>query len=258
MTTVEDINKAFVEKGLSIELPLPGGWLVKKIDILEKHRYAGGVRVLLGVRYINGQGGEISDSFLCEGSVSRPKEKTDTRSSNILETLKSDLLPLRERTTFDNEDEARDYLKEAICHLLQDKGYSPGEQNEADLYFFKGEQRFYLNLAARCDAEAREMTEQLIVLRTKYGSTYEYGLVIPAFQESLGIPLRIQEHWISSNMDSLTSHGIGIYAVNNTDPNRIYAFTNYPKSKPLMKYFVTTTQQWELARSRYVVTRQRG
>lgn len=257
MATVEEVNKTFVENGLSIQLPLPGRWSVKAIDILEKDRYAGGVRVLLGVRYIDDRGREISDLFLCEGGITRANRATDSRSSNIREPLKSVSLPLRNKTTFANEDEARNYLREAMGHLLQDKGYSPFEQNEVDLYFCKGELRFVLNLAPRCDEEALEKTEQLIVLRNKKGSMHDYGLAIPAFQESLGIPLRVQERWVSSHMDYLASNHIGIYAVNNTDPNQVYAFTTYPKSQALMKYFLSTTPQWRLIRGRYVTNRER-
>ena len=256
MATIEEVNKAFVENGLSIQLPLPGGWFVKNIDVLEKHRYPGGIRVLLGVRYIDDRGREISDLFLCEGGITRPKRAADSRSSNIWEPLKSVFLPLRNKTMFANEDEAKDYLREAMGHLLQDKGYSPVEQNEVDLYFCKGELRFFLNLSPRCDEEALEKTDQLIVLRNKNGAVHDYGLAIPAFQESLGIPLRVQERWVSSRMDYLASNRIGIYAVNNTDPNQIYAFTTYPKSQALMKYFVSTAPQWWLIRGRYVANRE--
>ena len=36
MATVREVNEAFRERGLGIELPFPSDWLVREMEILEK------------------------------------------------------------------------------------------------------------------------------------------------------------------------------------------------------------------------------
>ena len=59
------------------------------------------------------------------------------------------------------------------------------------------------------------------------------------------LPLRERITFADENeaKDYLSAYRIGIYAVNDQDPNRIYAFTIYPKLKEIMEYFVATTPQ---------------
>lgn len=260
MATVQEINETFSEKGLGIELPLPLTWLVQSIDVLAKSSYPGGVRVLLGVKYIDDQGKKISDTFLCEGQVTRQEKPKGPQTSKIQEPLKKTFLPLREQLDFVDENDAYGYLQEAINHLFVDKEYTMRnrEEDDADLCFYKGEQGFFLNIAVRSDEGGLKKAKHLVALRFRRGALHDYGLVIPAFQEPLGIPLRMQERWVSSNIEYFSNHRIGIYAVHNQDPNRIYAFTVYPKSRELMRYFVTTTPQWSLVRERYVAGRKKG
>ncbi|MDY6880362.1 MAG: hypothetical protein SV686_08970 [Thermodesulfobacteriota bacterium] len=123
----------------------------------------------------------------------------------IREPLKDRFLPLRKVWAFDNGEEATAYVQEALTHLLQDKGYEP---------------------------------------RKRHGASADYGLVVVAFQESLGVPLRKQMIWISRNVEFLCSHR-----------NRVYSFTIYPRARELIQFFVVTTPQWSLVRSRYVANR---
>ncbi|MDY7019534.1 MAG: hypothetical protein SU899_05640 [Chloroflexota bacterium] len=256
MITVEDINKTFAEKGVYIELPLPPDRVVKSIEILEKQTEGDNVKLLLNVKFIDESGRDVSDILFCHGRTTRKRIKK-TAPPPLLERLKSEMLTQREKSTFENEAEAETYIKEAISHLLQDKGYHPIEQGEIELYFEKEGRGFFINLAVRLDEKAVEKAKGLVELRRKHGSSYDYGLVIPAFQESLGLPLHAQERWMFTNGEYLSAHHIGVYAVDNLDPNRIYPFTIYPGVKELMRYFMTTTQQWLLIRSRYVVDRAR-
>jgi len=283
MITVEEINKTFAEKGVYVELPLPPDRVVKSIEILEKQTDGDNIKLLLSVKFIDERGREVSDILFCHGRT-KVKRIKKAAPPPLLEPLKSQMLPQRAKSTFENEAEAETYLKEAISHLLQDKGYHPSlarygaerggppsvpcqikgvagratsyiKQAEIGLYFEKEGRGFFINLAARLDEKAVEKAKRLVELRRKHGSSYDYGLVVPAFQESLGLPLHAQERWMFTNGEYLSAHHIGVYAVDNLDPNRIYPFTIYPGVKELMRYFMTTTQQWSLIRSRYVVDR---
>jgi len=254
MLTVEDVNNTFAEKGLHIKLPLPIHFLVRSLDVLEKKDMPGGVGLLLNVRFINDQGEEVSDLFLCEGQV-EGKRKREIEEVEIQTPPKSKLLPLRSKEGFGSEDEVKDYLKGAVSHLLQDKGYHLGEQAGVDLYFEKEGGAFFVNLAVRCDEKALERAKELVELRQKQGVDHEYGLIIPAFQESLGISLLAQERWILRNQEYLSAHRIGVYAVDNIDPNRLYAFTIYPRERGLRRFFIATAPQWSLGRERYVLSR---
>ena len=257
MATVEEINRTFTQQGLDLKLPLPGSWLVKDIQVLEKTTLPDSrIVVLFGVKFYDESGKELSDVFLCEGEVkatrgqARPPVK-------LIEPLKSALLPLRDKITFDNAQDAIRYLREAITHLLEDKGYQRSRKRDADLWFEKGPQGFLVNLAARCDDSGLEKARELSEARKRYGSNYDYGLVVPAFQESLGIPLHVQESWVFRHQEYLSAHRIGVYAVHNQDPNLIYAFTIYPRATELMKYFFVTATQWSFVRARYVEQRGR-
>ncbi|MEE4353948.1 MAG: hypothetical protein V2J25_13890 [Desulfatiglans sp.] len=252
MATVEEINKAFAEKGVHIELPIDGSFEVKKVDILEKKSIPGMVGVLLNVVFINERGRQVKDLFYCEGTVTREKKKEDPK---IREPLKDRFLPGRKVWAFDNREEARAYVQEALTHLLQDKGYEPRKSHGADAYFEKRGRGIFLNFVVCCNQEALKGASELVEMRRKHGASADYGLVVLAFQESLGVPLRKQEIWISRNVEFLSSHRIGVYAVDNKDPNRVYSFTIYPRARELIQYFVVTTPQWSLVRSRYVANR---
>ena len=269
MMTVEEINKTFAEKGVYIELPLPPDRLVKSIEILEKQNEGNNVKMLLNVKFIDERGKEVSDIFFCQGKAKIIRKKREMPLA--LEPLKSQMLPLRKEASFESEAEAEGYLKQAISHLLQDKGYQPSlarygveggeptaqpiERGETWLYFEKEGRGFFINIAARLDEKAVERAKELVELRHKYGSSYDYGLIIPAFQESLGLPLNLQDRWIFANEEYLAAHRIGVYAVDNLDPNRLYPLTVYPAVKELVRYFMITTQQWQLIRSRYALDR---
>ena len=254
MLTVQDINNTFTEKGIHIRLPLPGDFLVKNMDILERKSTPEGVGLLLSIRYIDEQGEEASDLFFCEGKLEeRHKRKSET--AEIKQPPKSELLPHRSTEEFENDDEVNTYLREAISHLLVDKGYHPAEQDGADLYFENEGHAFFLNLAVRCDDTALERAKELAELKQRHGVGHEYALVVPAFQESLGVSLLNHDRWMLRNEEYLAANRIGIYAVDNWNPNLIYAFTIYPKARELKRYFMITGSQWQMVRQRYVANR---
>ena len=144
-------------------------------------------------------------------------------------------------------------MKESISHLLRDKDYNEAEQEESDIYFEKLSMGFFLNLTPRFDEAGLDKAKELIDLRMKYGSENNYALVAPAFQESLGISLLQQEHWIRSHGELLAAHRIGVYTVNNKNPNQIFPFTIYPrKDRELARYFIYTVQQWPVMRDKYI------
>jgi len=252
MITVAEVNKAFLDKGLHIELPLPDDRVVKKVEILEKRTWPGGVGVLLNVKFIDEQGREVSDIFFCQG---RKESKKVVTVASPIKPLKSEMLPQRERLTFETDEEVKAYLKLAISHLLQDKGYQVAEQSEVDLYLEKGGKGFFINLSCRCDDEAFKRIEELYELRGKYGGDHDYGLVVPAFQEYLGIPLRSQEGWVQRHHEWLSVQHIGVYAADNQDPNKLYSFTVYPQARELRRYFMITSQQWSLVRAKFIERR---
>lgn len=59
------------------------------------------------------------------------------------------------------------------------------------------------------------------------------------------------------NQESLAANRIGVYAVDNWNPNLIYAFGVHPSPRELKKYFMTTGPKWSLVRSRYVLRRDK-
>ena len=257
MATVKDINEAFAQKGLHIALPLAPELPVRSVEILEKKPYPGGVAVLLSVRYSDEQGKEVSNLFFLKGDIEIKRERKPPVAPS--RPVKEGLLPQREKATFDSEEEALKHLRAAIKHLLEDKGYKLQPEGQgADLCLRKGDAAFYVDFSLRLDEAALARAEELVKLRGQYGPDHDYGLVVPAFQEALGLPLRLQEAWVGQHQEYLSAHRIGVYGVDNLDPNRLYPFTVYPRPKELMRYFLYTAQQWSFVRSRWVESRDRG
>jgi len=254
--TVAEVNKAFAAKGLHITLPLAEDVVVAGIDILERQKTPGSIKVLMRVKFINEKGREEQDIFVCEG-------KTDVEKKFVRKTYelpKKTLLPKRDHITFESDAGALEYIKQAIIHLLQDKEYPLLENPASDLYFEKDGKGFYINLALRLDDAAFERAKALVELRRSLrekAGQHDFGIVVPSIQESLGLALRLQERWVSRNQDYLSVQRIGVYGVDNGDPNTIYPFTIYPSMLELKRYFMVTSQQWALVRSRYVLERAR-
>lgn len=251
MATAKDITEAFAKNGVHITIPINSDWPVKNVRVLEKIERHGSLRLLLRLDFIDGKGKERTDVFLCEGRIEREKAE---KAARVEDPLKSSQLPLREKVTFSDESQARDYLREAISHLLQDKGYHLEEPSGVDLYLVKKERGFFIDFGI-CNEKGLEKVKELVELRQKRGNAHDYGLVALAFQESLGIPLRVQERWISEQSEYLSVNRIGIYGVDNRDPNSIYAFASYPKDRDLSRYFMKTSPRWALVRGRYVQSR---
>jgi len=254
MLTVDDVNKILAEKGLHIVLPLPSHFLVRNMKILEKRKIPGGMGVLLSVDFVNEKGENVSDLFHCEGQVEVDREK---KLPPTPPPPLSDLLPLRTEEGFQNDEEGMAYLGKAIGHLLEDKGYRAADSPDVDLYYEWQGKGFFVNLALRCDDVALGRGQELADLRRRRGVDHEYGLAIPAFQETLGVSLLSQERWMLRNQESLAANRIGVYAVDNWNPNLIYAFGVHPSPRELKKYFMTTGPKWSLVRSRYVLRRDK-
>lgn len=254
MATVAEVNKAFAEKGLYVELPLDPDLTVRGIEIMEKISLPAAVRLLLRVDYVNNEGENVSELVHCEGRVVKERKPSKV----ACEPLKVNLLPTRSTFAFANEEEALAHIRGAITHLLEDKGYVPEEGTESDLYFTKEGKKFFVNLALRCDETASERTRELIELRRQQGTSHDYALVVPAIQEPLGLPLRLQERWIAQNQERLARQNIGVYGVDNLDPNHIYGFTIYPRSLELKRYFMRASQQWSMVRARYIQHRRKA
>ncbi|OGO07776.1 MAG: hypothetical protein A2Y61_07525 [Chloroflexi bacterium RBG_13_60_13] len=254
MLTVDDINKTLAEKGLYIKLPLPSHFLVRNMKILEKRKIPGGVGVLLSVDFVNENGDSVSDLFHCEGQleIDREKKLPPTPPPPL-----SDLLPLRTEEGFQNEEEGMAYLGKAIGHLLEDKGYRAAAMADVDLYYEWQGNGFFVDLALRCDDLALSRANELVELRHRRGVDHEYGLVIPAFQETLGVSLLTEERWTLRNQEFLAANRIGVYAVDNWNPNLIFAFGVHPSPREIKKYFMTTGPKWSLVRSRYVLRRDK-
>ena len=251
-TTVADVNKAFQGKKMAIQLPYPEEWLVQDLQILEKRDTARTVKVLLAVELIR-EGKLIRDTCYLEGQIEREQVAGSIRVPTLEKT--KCVLPPRNRLGFDTEEEAFGYLKEAFSSLLQEHDYSIDDHPEADLHGTLGQRGFFVMVAVRCDAYAHERAQALIRLRRQHKHMNDYGLVVAAFQEPLGIPLSRQEAWVQAHVDSLSSHRVGVYGVDNADPNRIYPFTVYPQVRGLLRYFVTASRQWMDVRAQYILSR---
>ena len=269
MATVKDVNEAFMEKGIRMELPFPEHWLVKNVEILEKKTTADKVGVLLALKMVDDQGREVSDVYYGESTVKRERK---TRDIKIEVPTKEDFLPLRPKIEFDGEQEAQEYIREAFLHLLKDKGYeiwgetltgepAPAiqtllESGKLDAYAEKGGKGFLIMMALRSSADDASLKgDALVQMRKEYGNLYDYGLVIPAFQQSLGVRWRDQEYWLTTSNEHLSIHRVGLFAVDNLDPNRIYPLTIYTKERELFKYMVNASRQWSVVKGRYVQQR---
>jgi hypothetical protein len=252
MTTIGDVKEIFAKKGLYFEHLPPEDFLVTGMVVVERYvTPQGDSRVVLNIRYVSKEG-ELSDLFLCEGKIKR-KRKVPPPPKEAPKPSKLEALPMRPRFEFNSESEAIAYVKEAISHLLRDKDYNEGEHEGSDLYFEKLSVGFFINLTPRFDEAGLCKAKDLIELRMKYGSENNYGLGAPAFQESLGISLLQQEHWLRSHGELLAAHRIGVYTVNNKNPNQIFPFTIYPhKDRELARYFMYTVQQWPVMRDKYI------
>jgi hypothetical protein len=255
MLTVGEINSTFAGKGVQVQLPLPAGYLVRSLQILERKKIPGGVALLLSVRFINDKGEEVSDLFHCEGAVESEEKKRRAAANDIEQPPLDAHLPLRSQEGFDNDEAAIAYLTEAVAHLVKDKGYGPATSGDVDLCFEKEGRRFFVDLAVRCDDLALVKAEKLLALRLKEGVDHDYGLVMPAFQETLGVPLLAQERWILRHQERLMINRIGVFGVDNWNPNLLYAFSVHPVQKDLKRYFMMTGSKWDLVRSRYVLRR---
>lgn len=252
MTTVADVNNAFSEKKMEIRLPYPDDWLVKDLQVLEKKDTAKEVRVLLAVELIV-EGKAINDICFLEGEIER--EKPRSVSTVELPQKESHVLPVRNRFDFDSDEEARDYVREAFASLLMANDYIIEENTEADLYGTIGKRGFFIMITPRLDDSAIGIAQHLIELRKKHKYMSDYALVAPAFQEPLGVPLSSQEAWVMANIDKLSAYRIGVYGVDNSDPNRVYPFTIYPQVRGLLRYFVAASRQWQDARTQYMSRR---
>jgi len=269
MVTVREVNEAFLEKGLEIELPFPADWLVKKVDILEKKDTGDKVGVLLALKLIDDRGKEVSDIYYGESLVKREHKTKDTK---IEMPSKDELLPLRSKLHFDSDEEAYNYLKGAFIHLLKDKGYSIWgdnlsgsvdssilsllEKGDLDIYAEKDNKGYLIRVALRStEDDAYKKAAALVGLRKEYGTLYDYGLIIPAFQDSLGVKWRDQDFWLTANNEYLSIHRIGLFAVDNLDPNRIYPHTIYPKEKEIFRYMINSSRQWSVVKGRYLQQR---
>ena len=256
MLTVGEINSTFAEKGIHVQLPLPSTFLVRSLQILERKKIPEGVALLLSIKFVNDKGEEVSDLFHCEGKL-ESEEKKKAAAREIETPPLAARLPLRSQERFESDEAAISYLKEAFTHLLHDKDYGEAERGDVELYFQREGRGFFVELAERCNDEALSKANKLVGLREKNGVDHDYGLVIPAFQETLGVPLLVQERWVQRNQEHLAINRIGVYAVDNWNPNLIYAFSVHPGQKDLKRYFMMTGSKWELVRSRYVLHRPR-
>jgi len=252
VTTVADVNEAFSQKKMAIRLPYPDDWLVKNLQILEKKDTAKEVKVLLAIELIL-DGKVISDMCFLEGEIERERPK-NTATIEVPQKL-SHFLPVRNRFDFDSDDDASKYIRDAFESLLIDNDYQIEDNPESDLYGIVGKRGFYLMTAVRLDDSALPIARQLIDLRKKHKYMNDYGLVVPAFQEPLGVPLSSQESWIMTNIDKLSAYRIGVYGIDNSDPNRVYPFTVYPQVRGLLRYFVAASRQWQDSRSQYMSRR---
>ncbi len=253
-TTVGDVNKAFQDKKMDIVLPYPEEWLVQDLQILEKKDTAKSVKVLLAVELIRDKDGKsFNDMCYLEGDI----EREQPRGTGQMDApQKSDhILPARDRFDFSSDTEALDYMTEVFSALLLDNKYLIEDHAEADIYAQVGKRGFFLMLACRCNEEANQKAQQLIDLRKKYKHMHDYGLIMPAFQEPFGIALSEQENWIHANEEILSIHRVGVYGVDNSDPNRIYPFTIYPQVRGLLRYFVAAVRQWQAVRAQYIKSR---
>ena len=252
MTTVYEVNKTFSDKKMSIRLPYPEDWVVKNIRILEKKDSANEVRVLLAVELIR-DNKIIKDMCYLAGEIERERPKIKDPLINPVKT--GHILPVRNRFNFDDETEACEHIKSAFSSLLMDNGYEIDDFPNTDLHARIKNRRFFIMITNCFDKKATEKARVLIELRKEHKHTHDYGLVSLAFQEPFGISLSDQESWVLANVDKLASHRVGVYGVDNSDPNRIYPFTIYPQVHGLVRYFSASSRQWQDVRMQYLMSR---
>jgi hypothetical protein len=252
MTTIKDVKEIFAQKGLRFQQLPPDNYLVNSVKVVERHVSPNGdSMVALNITYINDKGKPVSDLFVCEGKIKKSKVDTPPIEPPALTQLKS--LPMRETFEFGSYNDAVEYVKIAFTHLLKDNDYIEGEAEGCDLYLKKYSVGFFINITPRFDEVAWAKANALVDLRMKHGNDNFFALAAPAFQDSLGLSLLRQERWISINGEFLAAHRIGVYTVNNKNPNQIFPFTIYPqKDKKLARYFIATTQQWSFMRDKYL------
>ena len=257
MLTVEKANKSFSDKKLEISLPYPADWKVKDLQVVEKKDYIDKVGVLLAVRVVDNEGREVSDLLFFESPVERPKTRPKARI--ILDPLKDNLLPARELMAFDSDRDAFDYILNAMDHLLRDKGYQEASSPVSGIWMYQKEKEksFFFGIALRCGDEAAERADVILDQRKNQAPDNDYALVLPAIQEMLDVPLYIQEAWISKHNTRFADNRLCLLGVDCLDPNRIYSFSVYPRSRELMKYFMITTRQWPMIREQYVLNRSK-
>ncbi len=252
MTTIKDVKEIFAQKGLHFQQLPSDNYVVKSAKVVERHVSPDGDSMTaLKIIYIDDKGKSVSDIFVCEGKIR--KSKVETAPIALPKLRKLEELPLRETFEFSSDNEAIEYVKMAISHLLKDNDYVETQEEGCDLYFVKSPFGFFINLVPRFDEAALAKANALIELRMKHGSDNFFALAAPAFQDTVGLSLLLQERWISINGEFLAAHRIGLYTVNNKNPNQIFPFTIYPqKDTQLARYFMSTTQQWSVMRDKYI------
>jgi len=257
MPTVGDLQEAFWKKGIEINFPLDVDVVITRIECLEKKVHPQGeIDFLFAVSFRNTSGKHESKTFDLKG-FKKKENRVVKKPARYVRLFKKDVLPLKDEVVFHSEPEAYEYLDRAVTHLLVGEGYSKEGNSKGgesvDLLFKKGDRRFFVCLAVRCSEKTtQDKVDTLVELSEKYGTLHDYGLFMPAFQESLGIPLRKQELWIIERHELLGKKNIGVFGVDNQNPNRIYPFTTYPMERGLKSYFINTFGQWRSVRERYV------
>lgn len=248
MVTVAETNALFTTQHLRIALPYPANWLVKEISIVEKRRTLNGVKLLLFVAVIDDEGREISDLLYQESEIAQQKNVSPQKAQVVIDGH----LPRRIQADFTSKGEALDYLKLAVKGYFQMYGFTGKDKEDIDLFFQKDGNGIFVKFATCLDPEAMSGVKTLVSLRKQYGAINDYWLVIPAFQDSLGVSMIEQETWLSENEEYLAIHRIGVFAADNLDPNCIYAFTVYPQNREFMKYFIASSKRWPMVRQRYL------
>ncbi len=234
---MREVNEIFSEKGLKLALPYPDNWLVSDMKVIEKRREGNIVHVLLALKLIDDKGRELSDIYYGESEIKRKK----IHKEKLLTPLKRNMLP--ERTEeFKNERDVMEYLKNAFLHLLEDKGYNI-EEGESKICGEKKGRKFFGETAPSFK-QSGEKIEKLMKLRDMYGSSSDYGIVLPAFQEQFGASFQEFNDWLLEANEMLSEKKIGVYAVSNKNPNLIFSLLSFPMERELRTYFMRTTGHW--------------
>ena len=257
MATVAETREIFNQKGLTLKIDVQDDFEIMSIDPVERYTYpGGGIHYLFKITYIDEKGNEGYDLYPCDGKIIR-KEPLFKLTEETPKLSRLEPLPIRDRLDFDSEEEIIAYLGEAITHLLLDKDYEKMEKDGCDLYFQKKERGYFINLASRCNKDGIVKANEVIKLRGEYGSGHDYGLVVPALQDFLGITLLAQENWYREHGEYLSAHRVTVLAVNNFDPNLIFPFTIYPREREMAKYLVHTGSQWTILRNKYLASKKK-